>query len=261
MNETRREIDETELHAFVDGRLPDDRRAAVESAIASDSGLTEKAAAYAAQNEEIRALFGHVVGEPVPERLRPRRVAARQRRRSWLYGVAASVVWLGLGLAGGWLAHDRLLARSNVDETHLVAEEAVSAYRVYAVEVLHPVEVFAEQEQHLVKWLSKRLGYDIRTPDFTQLGFHLVGGRLLPTVNGTAAAQFMFEDRTGRRLTLYVSAIDSSEETAFRFQELDGVSAFVWLDKGMGFAMTGEMPRGQLLELSKIVYRTFEPGM
>lgn len=261
MNETRRDIDEADLNAYVDGHLPDDRRDAVESALAADSGLAEKAAAYAAQNEQIRALFGHVAGEPVPERLKPRRVAARGKRRGWLLRVAASVAWLGIGLAGGWLAHDRLLAPPPVDETGQVAEEAVSAYRVYAVEVLHPVEVFAEQEQHLVKWLSKRLGYHIRTPDFAHLGFHLVGGRLLPSVNGTPAAQFMFEDRTGRRLTLYVSAIDSGEETAFRFRELDGVSAFVWLDKGMGFAMTGEMPREQLFELSKIVYRTFEPEM
>lgn len=261
MNQKRHDIDEVELHAYVDGVLPRDRLEAVEAAIAAEAALAEKAAAYAAQNDQIRSLFGQVAAEPVPARLNPKRIAARQRRRRWLVPVAASVVWLAAGVAGGWFAHDRLGESVAVDATKQVAEQAVSAYRVYAVEVLHPVEVFAEQEQHLVNWLSKRLGYRIRTPDFSPAGFHLVGGRLLPAAAGAPAAQFMFEDRTGRRLTLYVAPNDTGEETAFRFQELDGVSAFVWLEQGMGFAMTGEMPRERLLELSKVVYRTFEPEL
>lgn len=261
MNQSRNGIDEIELHAFVDGALSDDRRAEVEAAIATEAALAEKVAAYAAQNEQIRALFGPVAAEPVPARLDPRRIDARQKRRRWLVPMAASVVWLAAGLAGGWFAHDRLAEPLAADATRQVAEQAVSAYRVYAVEVLHPVEVFAEQEQHLVSWLSKRLGYRVRTPDFTPAGFHLVGGRLLPASAGMPAAQFMFEDRTGRRLTLYVAPNNTDEETAFRFEELDGVSAFVWLEQGMGFAMTGEMPRERLLELSKVVYRTFEPEL
>lgn len=261
MNQRRYDIEEAELHAYVDGALPRDRRDAVEAAIAAETELAEKVAAYAAQNEQIRSLFGHVAAEPVPERLSPRRIAKRQRRRRWLVPMAASIVWLAAGLAGGWIAHDRVGAQLRGDTTRQVAERAVSAYRVYAVEVLHPVEVFAEQEQHLVNWLSKRLGYRIRTPDFTPAGFQLVGGRLLPAAAGAPAAQFMFEDRTGRRLTLYVAPNNTDEETAFRFEEMDGVSAFVWLEQGMGFAMTGEMPRERLLELSKVVYRTFEPEL
>jgi len=258
MNDRRYEIDETELHAYIDGALAPDRRDKVEAAVAADPELSATAAAYAAQNEEIRRLFGTVPDERIPDRLQPRRIAARQKRRRWLVPVAASAVWLGVGLAGGWLAHERVAPPVAVDTTRQVAERAVSAYQVYTVEVLHPVEVFAEQEQHLVKWLSKRLGYGIRTPDFTPAGFKLVGGRLLPADGGAPAAQFMYEDRAGRRLTLYVAPNNTDEETAFRFQEVGGVSTFVWLEHGMGFAMTGKMPREQLLELSKVVYRTFE---
>lgn len=261
MNQKRYDIDDSELHAYVDGVLPNDRREAVEAAIAAEATLAEKVAHYAAQNEQIRDLFGQVAAEPVPERLKPRRIARRRQRRRWLVPAAASVAWLAVGLAGGWLAHGRLEAPGTVDPTRQVAEQAVSAYRVYKVEVLHPVEVFAEQEQHLVTWLSKRLGYQIRMPDFTPAGFRLVGGRLLPAAAGTPAAQFMFEDRSGRRLTLYVAPNNTDEETAFRFAEVHGVSAFVWLDGRMGFAMTGEMPRDQLLTLSKVVYSTFESGM
>jgi anti-sigma factor RsiW len=257
--ETNR-IDESELHAWVDGRLPGERRRAVEAALAADGALAARAGAWRAQNEEIRALFGAVADEPVPARLRPQRIATARRRRRWLVPLAASVVWLAVGLAGGWVAHQRLGdGGAAEDATQHVASQAVSAHRVYAGEVLHPVEVFADQEAHLVKWLSKRLDHPIRTPDLTPLGFSLVGGRLLPAEGGAAAAQFMYEDSSGRRVTVYASQYESGQETAFRYQEMGGVGAFIWLDPDMGYAIAGRLPREPLQDISKVVYETFDP--
>ena len=51
-------IDETELHAWVDGQLDPDRVGTVDAAVAADAGLAARANAYAEQNREIRALFG-----------------------------------------------------------------------------------------------------------------------------------------------------------------------------------------------------------
>lgn len=253
------EIDETELHAWIDGRLSPDRAGIVGAAVAADAGLAEQANAYAEQNRAIRALFGGVADEPLPERLRAANIVSRQTRRRRLIHVAASVVWLAVGLAGGWLANGWLGDRALVEASRHVAQEAMSAHRVYAVEVLHPVEVFADQEMHLVKWLSRRLGHDIRTPDLMPLGFQLVGGRLLPAEGGEPAAHFLYEDQAGRRVTVYISLFESGQETAFRYQEMQGAGAFVWLEPEMGYAIAGDIPREPLLALSKIVYETFEP--
>ena len=253
------DIDESDLHAWVDGQLPEDRRQAVAAAAAADGELAAQAEAWRAQNKEIQALFGAAAAEPVPDRLRPQRIAAIRKRRRWLVPLAASVVWLAVGLAGGWLAHERLGGGAAEEATRHVASRAVSAYRVYAGEVLHPVEVFADQEAHLVKWLSKRLDRRIRTPDLTPLGYRLVGGRLLPAEGGAAAAQFMYEDASGRRVTVYASQYESGQETAFRYREMNGVGAFIWLDPDMGYAIAGEVPREPLLEISKVVYETFDP--
>ncbi len=260
MNGKPYDIDENDLHAWVDGRLDGERRAAVEAAVAADDRLAALASAYRAQNDEIRALFGDAAREPVPRHLRPHRIAARQGRRRWLVPLAASVVWLAIGLAGGWLGHERLGGGGAIeDATRHVASRAVSAYRVYAGEVRHPVEVFADEEAHLVKWLSKRLDRPIRAPDLTTLGYRLVGGRLLPAEGGAAAAQFMYENASGRRVTVYAAQYESGQETAFRYEEMNGVGAFIWLDPAMGYAITGEVPREPLLEISKIVYETFDP--
>lgn len=65
------------------------------------------------------------------------------------------------------------------------------------------MEVAADQEAHLVAWLSKRLGTPLKVPRLDTLGFGLVGGRLLPGDQGPVA-QFMYQDGQGQRLTLYV---------------------------------------------------------
>lgn len=259
MNGKPYDIDESELHAWIDGQLAGERRAAVEAALAADEGLAAQARAYRAQNDEIRALFGDAVREPVPRHLRPQRVAARGRRRRWLTPVAAAVAWLAAGLAGGWFGHDLVGEDAKISASRHVAARAISAYRVYSVEVLHPVEVFANQEAHLVKWLSKRLGHAIRAPDLTPQGFRLIGGRLLPADDGAPAAQFMYEDAAGRRVTVYVSLYRSGQETAFRYQTADHVGAFIWLEPDMGYAVAGDIPRKRLLAVSKIVYATLEP--
>jgi anti-sigma factor RsiW len=252
-------IDEAELHAWIDGQIDLDRAGAMEAAVTADTELAARANAYADQNREIRDMFGGVADEPLPERLRAANIVSRQSRRRWLMPMAASIAWLAVGIVGGWLANDWLDDRMLVEASRHVAEEAMSAHRVYAVEVLHPVEVFADQQAHLVKWLSKRLGHDIRTPDLTPLGFHLVGGRLLPAKGGEPAAHFLYEDQTGRRVTVYVSLYESGQETAFRYQEMQGVGAFVWLEPEMGYAIAGDIPREPLLAVSKVVYETFEP--
>ncbi|HEX7465011.1 MAG TPA: anti-sigma factor, partial [Usitatibacter sp.] len=68
----------------------------------------------------------------------------------------------------------------------------------------HPVEVDAKDQDHLVKWLSKRLDMALTVPVLSTEGFELLGGRLLPGNDGPVA-QFMYQDASGKRLTLYVT--------------------------------------------------------
>ena len=83
-----------------------------------------------------------------------------------------------------------------------VFDDAIAAHRTFSVETRHPVEVGANEEAHLVQWLSKRLGHRLIVPDLGALGFRLIGGRLLPADSGPAA-WFMYEDGKGTRLSCY----------------------------------------------------------
>jgi anti-sigma factor RsiW len=139
-----------------------------------------------------------------------------------------------------------------------VFRDAIAAHRTFVVEAVHPVEVAASQEQHLVQWLSKRLGRPLHVPDLNDHGFKLMGGRLLPASTGPAA-QFMYENATATRLTLYVQAKESGE-TAFRFAREGEVSTFYWIADGFGYAISAGLERETLLTIADVVYRHLGRG-
>jgi anti-sigma factor RsiW len=171
--------------------------------------------------------------------------------------VAAGVLIFAVGTGVGWLAADRekVATVSAPSATTGVAQNATAAYRTFVVEVAHPVEVASAQEGHLLQWLSRRLGKPLVAPDLAPFGYRLMGGRLLPG-NGGAAAQLMYDDASGKRLTLYVRAADGGE-TAFRFQREGDAATFAWIDRGFGFAVTAPVPREELMPIAEAVYRTF----
>ena len=131
-----------------------------------------------------------------------------------------------LGGIGGWAARDfaSLLGIAAGSRRPHCPADAIAGYRTFSVEARHPVKVDAGQEAHLVQWLSKRLGRQLVVPDLTAAGFRLMGGRLLPAED-RAAAQFMYQNSNGERLTLYLRA-GVGDEIAFRYHEEGFVGAF-----------------------------------
>jgi anti-sigma factor RsiW len=186
-------------------------------------------------------------------------IAAQHRPTSLRMGrVAAALAWLALGgvlgAAGGawWTQHS---ARPTAQMA--VADSAIAAYRLYVGERLHPVEVPGDQEAHLVQWLSRRVGKPLAAPDLNAQGYHLIGGRLLPS-GSDAAALFMYENAGGNRLTLYARSSVEEGETSFRFEAQDGVSAFSWIDNGLSYVVSAKTDRAQLLPIAEVIYHQFE---
>lgn len=256
-----RPIGEDDLQAFVDERLPVERRPSVELYLAANPAAAAQVKAYQSQRQAMRERLRRKADEPIPARLRIGNILADRRRstRRWSAAAAAALAWAGAGGVIGWSAHawlgsDRTIAA--LPSPTPVVNDAIAAHRTYVVEVAHPTEVGAAQEAHLVQWLSKRLGRPLTAPDLSGLGFRLMGGRLLPA-GDVAAAQFMYDDARGVRLTLYVRA-DEHGETAFRFEHQGEVSAFYWVDGGLGYAVSGALDRERLSQVSEAVYRQFE---
>lgn len=254
---------EDDLHAWVDGRLSAEDAAALQSALDRDPGSAATAQAWREQRRQLQGLHAGLLHEVAPASLLAsarRADAARAATRSaWRWGgMAASVL---LAFAAGWWAHGwapgaaRLAGNA---PTRAFVQQAAVAHVVYAPEQRHPVEVAAAEQEHLVQWLSKRLGRPLKVPQLSSQGWQLVGGRLLPGDQG-ARAQFMYQNAGGERVTLYLGAVNAggarAAETAFSFSAAGPVPSFYWVDQGFGYALAGPLPREALMALATEVYR------
>jgi anti-sigma factor RsiW len=249
MTDRDQTISEDELHAYVDGELPADRRGAVESWLATHTDDAARVAAWRAQAELIRQRYGGVAGEVPPKRLQVERLT-RNRHGMVAAAIAAVFVAFITGGVAGWFAHGAQAASSS-DLTRFTTD-ALEAYRLYTVEVRHPVEVPGDQRPHLVEWLSKRLGSPLRAPELDRMGLKLVGGRLLPGPTG-ATAFFMYEGPSGERFTLYCGHT-SDQETALRYTTGNQNAAYYWVDQNLAYVLSGPAERDKLHDIAQAAY-------
>lgn len=250
------QITEADLISYVDGQLEDPRRDAVRAHLASNPTDARKVAMWQQQNATLTALYGPLDTDALPERLDVYRIERRLRsqRADWRNMAAASILILAIGLAGGWFG--RGLMSQVAEPAHSIVTDATQAHKLFASEVLHPVEIRADAENasSLPKWLSKRLDRKLNIPDLTRHGLSLVGGRVLPSSEG-AAAQLMYEDKSGQRVTLYIVAAVDSSDTAMRRSSLGSLEAISWDDETIRCALVGNLPSDRMDAIAKDTYQ------
>ncbi len=252
-------VSEHDLQAYADGELPEDRRAAVAAWLAAHPEDAERIESYRALAQELRSTYDGVLHEPVPERLEQALRPLRSRR----FALVAMWVVLGaaLGAFAGWQLHSTQTSRVvAADGAMVLARRAAVAHATYSPEVRHPVEVGADQETHLVAWLSKRLGTQLRAPKLENVGYSLVGGRLLPGEQGPVA-HFMYQCNRGTRVTLYVrSDMGQNRSTAFRYAHEGTVGVFYWVDSKLGYAISSaDISKEDLLNVANAAYQQLNP--
>jgi len=259
---SRRDFTERDIHMAVDRELPEDERSAYEAWLQAHPDMKARASRYQEDVDRLRAATDAYAQESLPERLRSLVTDADTRRaagvrRGWHAAAAAAI--LLVGLAGGYLLGASGWLRVDPQSVRL-AESAIAAHNVYSAEKLHVVEVGADQHEHLVRWLSKRLDMPLVTPDLTKHGFALVGGRLLPQ-GDQRAAQFMYEDKGGNRVSLYVARNAVPRDTGFRFVQEGGTRAVFWMEHDYGCAVAGTVADAMLTTIADDAYRQLLAGM
>jgi anti-sigma factor RsiW len=206
------------------------------------------------QTQVLRRQFDPVMTEPIPARMYLKSPRWHDHARTALL----ILLGLAIGSALPWPHREVMAPVAMVEPAPTLPERAARAYLVYSPEVRHPVEVGAKEQDHLVKWLSKRLDVSLKVPVLTDEGFELLGGRLLPGPEGPVA-HFMYQEGSGKRLTLYVSRRASQEgQSAFRFAQEGRVNVFYWVDAECGYALSGEVDKAQLSRVANLVYRQLE---
>jgi len=267
--------DDAMLSAWLDGELDPIAHANVAAWLRRNPHEAARVRQWRHDRDDLHAHFAPVVDEPVPPALLAtlQRAPAQQplwRRAAMVAGLLITGAAAG-GLAGvSWVSQhpdnvaalpSALRGASPVQPTSWTHRAAV-AHAVYVPEVKHPVEVSVTQgteaeqraqEEHLARWLTKRLDMPVRLFDLHSQGFELVGGRLLPDAAGPSA-QLMYQDSAGQRVTLYLRKPEPGATAAFRFQREGELGMFYWMEDGFGYALVGKLPREQLLAVAQAVY-------
>ncbi|WP_017776580.1 anti-sigma factor family protein [Paraburkholderia kururiensis] len=236
------------LSAFVDAELPERARAEIETRLAADPAAASRVAAYRAQRNALRALCAAQSGEAAYESGSETAYVVLRARAPWWQRAGLAACWL---VAGAGLAMTLAALVPPLFEHHdgygkpaAFAQRADVAYAVYSPERRHPVEVGADDQAQLVAWLSKRLDRPLSVPSLGDYGYTLVGGRLLPGDTGPAA-QFMYENAAGTRLTLYVTGA-ANQAAALRTLREGERRTIYWITDRTGYALSGQLPEGRL---------------
>ena len=263
-------IDEDDFQAFVDGQLPPERCRAVMAYLAALPDESSRMSDYRTLNEGLHSLYDEVLYEPLPMRLRVDhyrgRASWRDRLQRWfgfgVFGLTPRLVGLAALLAAsaaaGWGLHGSRIVLPEAETPAMsFTKQATSAHLVFAPDVRHPVEFGADQEENMLLWLSERLGDPVHVPKLQDLGFTLVGGRLLPA-GSEPAAQLMYEDPNAQRITLYIrgrwtATSPSQPERSVSYATEDQVGLVYWIEGPFAYALIGAMDRDQLFATAETV--------
>ena len=270
-------MDDDTLSAWVDGELDAAAGDQVQAWLQTHPEDMARVQAWAADRDALARLFGPVLHEPAPDALKA--TVWRRERASpprWALAAAAAGLLVGGALLGGggvwqWQQqwHQQKQAELAAQLRQQLApgtaqgwvQRAAYAHSIYVAEPRHPVEVRA-QEEHLSRWLTRRIDIPVKLFDLHALGFELVGGRLLPDGPGKSA-QLMYQDApaTGqpRRVTVYLRKPEKGADTAFRYEQQGKLGLFYWIEEGAGYALVGELPKDTLLALAQAIYKQ-HPG-
>lgn len=250
------------LSAYVDNELEAGERARVEAWLHSHPEDRARVQAWQADRQALAAHFNPVTLEPTPAALLAA-VWQRQGPPRWAMAAAAAGLLLAGGVLGGagvwqWQAQRQAaqLAQIKLQLAPGTAQgwvqRAAFAHSIYTKEPRHAVEVGA-QEEHLSRWLTRRIDIPVKLFDLQAQGFELVGGRLLPDGPGKSA-QLMYQDVDKRRVTVYLRKPEQGTDAAFRFEQQAALGMFYWVEEGAGYALVGELPKDTLLALAKAIY-------
>lgn len=288
-------VSEAERQAWVDGELPPEALARVTRWLEGHPDAARQAHTDRVHRQRLSGLHREVLDESIPEALlAAARPPARGRRPSlwhrlaqgmpslfppaWVAAMLLAVVSGALGGAAGWWGHAHHMADAagingsgdsggprSASLPMAWVQQAAVAHAVFTPDPKRPVEIGADQEAQLTRWLTRRTGAEVRPPQLQALGWTLVGGRLLPGDSGPVA-QLMYERSQGQppeRLTLYISRhrappADGAQDTAFRFVQQGDLHLFYWVDQGTGYALSAQVPRQTLARVATEVHAQLE---
>lgn len=233
LNERDSFLSETEIHAYVDGRLDAAGCARVEAWMTHHPARAEEVRGWQRDVQQLRAALGDLPtsDQPAfdPVVIRARR---RHRARTRLALAAMLVLTLGAGGFGGWQARNLAMPAAAAPMA-----DALQAYRMFAMNRQTQLDLTQRHAGELQAWLDQHFQDAGRLPNLDDAGFHPVGGRLLATDSGPAA-MVLYKDQHGGTISFYIRPPSPNAGALPRGQRREGeLAATYWSGNGYNYAL------------------------
>jgi len=235
-----------ELHAYVDGEIPQSRRAEIENILATDASLAAKVAAFKSDKAMLAHAYGGLDDQVLPHAWIDAIERGPASRRSalvpTLIALAASLVLLVVGSAvvkngslQGSVVNEALSVRNNI-----VAPNQVIAWRA------------DERLADASPILERTLAMKARAPDLSGMGYTLTAIQVYRTAASGGSVELVYRGPNDRDFTLYVRR--SPGKPRFDVFEQAGVRVCVWQDEIVSTVMAGRMSAAEMQRLASLAY-------
>ncbi len=234
------EINETDLHAFLDGELDERQTEHVLTWLDTHPEARDRLRAYA----EHKLLVAATAGTGAWPAARPEPPVSKPSGPLRHLTRAAAALAL---FAAGWAASE--VARTNHPTmVPTYARDAVESHELFAEDRERPVEVPGSRRDEIVRWLSVKLGEPVEIPELRQVGLTLVGARL-QTADGPIG-QLVYEDGEGHRLTLSLAPDETEAPPDLSVSEMDGYVVGYWRGRRFAYALVAKSTPLQMAEIA-----------
>jgi len=248
-------VDDTDLLAYVDGLLPQERRAEVEAAVAGSADLAARLGALRASALSYAAAFEAQVLPPVPEELRQRvaelisaRSARQQRRFSSWPGLAAAYA-AGV-LCCAVALRLLVLQPASLPSAAQVAPwiKAVADYQqLYSRATVANVSADPVVSARVIADLRTSDGMKVLVPDLSSEGLSFKRVQRL-SFHQQPVVQMVYLPERGEPIALCVTP-DARADEAPHPQQVGELSTVAWRRGSLAYVLLGRLPTQTLMDL------------
>ena len=233
--------------AYLDGEMTPRRRAEMARHLQNSPEDAARLERWRRRDQALRIGLSHVAKPGEPDVALWLRHHRREGRRPVLRWAQAAVVLLALGIGGGawWLREEQ---NTSGDLTH-----AAAAAYLAGTATLAPASNAADRD-HLTEDIAAHLGVRVAPPDLSKFGFDLVGGQLLSS-SDHPAAQLIYVDARGRRISCFFRRIDTDRESNWEYGNVEGVPGIHRMGERLGWVVLGDLPIAELQQIAEATYR------
>lgn len=255
---------EEALLAYVDGQLPPQERARIESYLARRPEEARRVEAYRQQNRMLHGAFDGAYAQPLPPEIAEltRQVERRLQRPERNFRplrVAASLLVAAAVGAFAWEAYRQVGEPERLAVLQGYFQQGVQlAFDQWRDDPTAPMQVKLEELPPVEPSATAPNVPDSsgRAPDLRSLGLELTAARMLAGQT-PGAMELIYETEDRARVLLYFSPSDVEGNSRFSMLQEGSLSMVFWHQQGRSFGLISELDREELLAIGTAVQQAW----